>query len=268
LSQIIEIADGAHSELGPSAAERWIPCMGSVIPSRNVPDNPSKYAIEGTAAHTVSEWVRRRQVPAATFKGILIRVNHAAGTSEVPCGTAMVNSVQAFCDKVSGQPGDELIEERVHYERYVPGGFGTLDSAKMQDRVLRVTDFKHGSGIKKDAKMNPQLLLYAVGTALRFSWLYRGFEKFILAICQPRRRHYDEWEIGATDLRAWVNDVARPAALRALQPNAPFKAGTWCRESFCRLRPTCRVYDQWNQEHGGRSKGDPESEFMDIEEEQ
>ena len=45
----------AHALLSPSAAERWINCPASVYISRDILDEGSVYADEGTAAHTLME---------------------------------------------------------------------------------------------------------------------------------------------------------------------------------------------------------------------
>lgn len=250
--RIIEISEGLHArDFGASAAERWIECQGSVLASRDAPNVPTKYAIEGNAAHFVSEIVRKG-TPIDSLKGVRIRVKHGDGHMDVPCNGEMMHSVQTFVDKINSRsgiaPGDRLIEEMVHYDRYIPEGFGTLDDAAFAYRVAYSTDFKHGKGVKKNAAWNPQLMLYGVGLT-RWSWLYGGFQNFVFGISQPRLNHYDEWEISSTDLRAWVGDVARPAALRALLPNAPFKAGPWCQ--FCRIKPDCRVYAAYKSTEQG-----------------
>lgn len=259
--RIIEIHEGKHSELGPSSAERWIECPGSVLESRGVKDTPSRYAIEGSAAHFVSELVRKG-TPIDSLKRVRIRVHHSGGHTDVPCNGELLQSVDVFVNKVAAFPGDELIEEMVHYEQFVPGGFGTTDSAKLSYKLCRNTDFKHGKGVKKDAAWNPQLMLYGVGLS-RFSWMYGGFDKYVLAISQPRLNHYDEWEVSSKDLRQWVGDVARPAALRALQPGAPFKAGPWCK--FCRLKPDCRVYAAWKSIEQGAGASTRGSDFSSLE---
>ena len=49
----------AHALLSPSAAERWINCPASVFLNKDIPDEGSVYADEGTAAHTVMELAGR-----------------------------------------------------------------------------------------------------------------------------------------------------------------------------------------------------------------
>lgn len=240
--RIIDVPEGLHSELGPSAADRWTQCLGSVLATRGVVGKPTKYAISGSAHHYVSELVRKG-TPIDSLKGVRLRVHHEEGHTDVPCNGAMMHSVQTFVDTINSRPGiapgDRLIEEMVHYEKFIPGGFGTLDDGAFAYRVAYSTDYKSGSGKKVYAAWNPQLMLYGVGLS-RWGWMYGGFGKYILGISQPPLNHYDEWEVNSTDLRSWVGDVARPAALRALQPNAPLKAGPWCQ--FCKIKPDCRVY--------------------------
>ena len=48
----------AHSPLGPSSADRWINCPGSVKATAGLPDTTSMFAAEGTFAHLVSEVMR------------------------------------------------------------------------------------------------------------------------------------------------------------------------------------------------------------------
>lgn len=250
---IVIVPEGEHSALGPSSAERWINCPGSVLATRGIKDEPSVYALDGTAGHTVSEWVRLRGVPAATFKGTTLRITRDEEHWDVYCGKPMVLSVQQFVDRVEKLPGLRLVEERVDYTEMLadpldpatPPMFGTSDDIRLNDWLCYVGDYKQGSGVRKNASMNEQMLLYALGTWLKWRWAYT-FDTFDLRIYQPRIGHFDQAEITLTRLLEWTNDVARPMAQRALQPGAPFKAGDWCK--FCRIRDTCRVRAEYRRE--------------------
>lgn len=252
-AEIVAVPDGEHSSLGPSRGEQIINCPGSVLASRSIKDKPTSYALEGTAAHTVSEWVRVRGRPAETYKGVVLRISRDEEYWDVKCGKAMVLSVQQFCDRVAKLPGRELVEARVDYTSFlfspddpfaIPA-FGTSDSIKLNPRRYYVGDFKHGTGVKKDAEMNEQLLLYALGAYLRWHWLY-PVDEFQLDIYQPRIHHFDQAEITLPRLLEWANDVAKPALIRSLHPGAPFKAGEWC--MFCKVKDTCRVRAAYKQE--------------------
>ena len=244
---ILIVPEKPHSELGPSGAERWINCPGSVLASRDVDVPPSKYAMSGGAAHEVSEWVRKRGEPASAYEGYTLRFVVDGENHDFKCNTPMVLSVQQFVNRVALLPGHELVEHMTHYEDYVPNGFGTSDSVKLNDWLCFVGDFKDGTGVKKHAEMNEQLLLYALGTYLGWRHLY-DFHTFNLRIYQPRLEHFDEAWITLDKLLQWAGDVARPAALRALQPGAPFKAGPWC--TFCKIKDTCPVRAEYKSERG------------------
>ena len=44
-----------HSTFSPSGTDRWVACPASIQLSEGIPDETSKYAIEGTLAHKVCE---------------------------------------------------------------------------------------------------------------------------------------------------------------------------------------------------------------------
>lgn len=232
-----------HSPLGPSAAERWILCPGSVLLTKDLPDHSSEYAIEGTAAHTLSEWCRLEGAPAISYRGRTIEVPTNDGVAKVVVTVEMAHAVQEFVDYVQQFEGDAFYEMRVSFSTWVPDGFGTADDIRVADGVCRVTDLKFGTGVQVYAKDNPQLKLYALGVFQELQYLY-DFERFVLAIHQPRLDHVDEWEIDLPALLAWAQDVAKPAAKMALEPGAPLAAGEHCR--FCLARQTCTVRAQAN----------------------
>lgn len=224
----------AHSHLGPSSAERWINCPGSVLATKGMKDVPSRFAAEGTAAHTLSEWCRVQGKKAHEFIG----VKQTVEGFEFTVDAEMASAVQEFVDKAAEFGGDPFYEVRVSYEEYVPGGFGTADDIRIEDSVCKIVDLKFGKGVPVYAPENEQLMLYALGVYLTYRWLYK-FDKFILAISQPRLDSYDEWETDLTGLLEFAISTVEPAAKRALQPGAPFKAGSWCQ--FCKIKATCRV---------------------------
>lgn len=233
-----EVEDRPHSEVGFSSLERVINCTASVGASRGILEAASKYAIEGTAAHTVSEWVREQRVPAATFKGHVVRVRDGNVSKDIKVGLAITRSVQTFCDAVAREPGDELIEQRLSIDPWAPGGFGTLDAAKLRHRAGSVIEYKHGEGVQKFAEGNPQLLGQALGVILEYDWMY-AFDTFKLAISQPRLKHHDEWMCGKSDVLWWAETVLQPAIAEAFGPSPVFKPGDWCQ--FCKYRQLCPV---------------------------
>lgn len=223
--EVIVIPEGEHSSFGPSSAERWMNCPGSKGSGQ------SKYAAEGTAAHSLSEWVRTEGKPAKHWKGKIIRV----GDYDFKVGKSMIDSVTTFVEDVEKIPGAPVIEGRVRYDDLVPGAFGTLDDGRLKDDLCVITDLKHGKGVVVGAQENPQLMLYALGLFFSFNWVV-SFDKFVLRICQPRRKHFVEWETSLGTLLQWGYDVVRPAYKTALVSTAR-KAGPWCK--FCGLKNEC-----------------------------
>lgn len=228
----------AHSIVGPSAAKRWINCPGSVLATKDLPDVESSYATEGTAAHTLTEWCRLKNVRAEQYLGAYIPVGD---DTRMFVDQEMVDAANEFCDYVADLGGLALIEERVNYSSFVEGGFGTSDHISFVDRTCHVADFKYGKGVQVFAAGNEQLMLYALGTWIEFGYLY-DFDEFVLHVVQPRLGHIDSWKISLNDLLAWTRDVAVPAGKLALTPGAPFKSGDWCQ--FCKLKATCKVRAQ------------------------
>lgn len=218
-----------------------MPCGGSVLATKDVVVPESKYAAEGTAAHTLSEWVRVQCVPASTFRGQILKV----GEFEFKVGKAMIDGVQTFVDSCAALPGDAYYETMVHYDEWVPGGFGTADDIRLSDGLCIVTDLKFGTGVQVYAHDNTQMKLYALGAFATYGWLYE-FDKIVLRVCQPRLKHFEEYETTLGKLMQWAYDEVRPAARRALQPGAPFKAGNWCK--FCKIKDSCVVRSEYKRD--------------------
>lgn len=232
-------SEPAHSYYGPSSAERWLSCPGSLRATKHLPDTDSEWAIEGTAAHTLSEWCRNEDKPASYWAGTVVPVHCVDGSIvDIEVTPPMVAGVQEFVDYVNQFEGDHLVEVRVYYEQYVPFGFGTLDHATLAPGVARITDLKFGAGVHISAAENEQLMLYALGVYLEWDWLY-GFKNFVLTVHQPRLDNVDTWECSLDYLLNWTRDVLIPGYERTLEPKAAFVPGEHCR--FCKIKGTCRA---------------------------
>lgn len=228
-----------HSELGPSASERWLNCPGSVQLIRPLEKTSSIYAAEGNAAHLLSEWARQNSVPVETYRDEVIRIDGYEFTVD----SEFIDNVQEFVDYCDALPGYPLYEAMVEYEPWVPGGFGTLDDGRLNDGVCYVTDLKYGKGVRVGAAGNSQFLLYALGLYNGYGHLY-DFDRFVLTVHQPRLEHVETVEIGLDDLLQWADKKVRPIAAAALAGGAELKAGDHC--FFCPARRAgCRVYDEY-----------------------
>jgi len=255
--------DGAHSHVGFSSSKRWLNCPGSVRATRGMPGSSSEYADEGTAAHAVTEYCRHHDVPAIHFIGWTVEVHRDGAVRKFPCDQEMVDSCQEFIDYCNEVPSDHvLIEETLSIEEYVPGGFGTLDDARLQiaEHCAVITDFKHGKGVQVWAEQNEQLMCQALSVYLEWDWLY-GFKKFVLRIAQPRLGHFDSWEIDVEDLLNWAGLVLDPGAHYALSDDGAtkFAAGSWCQ--FCKIKASCETRAVWSLSQVVQT---PPDEFEDL----
>jgi Protein of unknown function (DUF2800) len=232
MSDVIILPEGLHSALGPSSSERWLNCGGGTG------NGSTEYAAEGTVMHWLSEQIRHGK-PWSELKGRTIQ----SGEFQFKVGKMMMQAVDTFVESVQCLPGVPIVEEMVHYDDIVPGGFGTLDDARLHLDAGIVTDFKGGKGVAVSAKGNSQLWLYDLGLFFKYDWLYK-FRKFVNRISQPRRGVAAEVEceeVSVGHLLQWGYDVVRPRAEALLSGRLKddLKAGPWCK--FCGKKTDCSV---------------------------
>ena len=232
-----------HSPVGPSSGERWIFCPGSVAMTQHMPDTSSHFAAEGTFAHYITELARLEGNNAEHYAG---RVSDDGAFS---VDGEMVTAVQNFLDYCEQFEGEVFVEQRVTYDEWVEGGFGTSDHIAIDSRAKHCTviDFKYGKGIQINAKGNTQGKLYALGVFQDWGDIY-DIDKFTICISQPRIGHRDQWEITTADLLKWADNVVEPAGQRVREaigyiestdvvPDEYFRAGSWCQ--WCKIKGQC-----------------------------
>lgn len=237
--EVFIIPEGQHSPLGPSSGERWLECPGSVFLTLDMPDTDSDYSIEGTAAHSVTEWARMEGKDAEDYIGRHVDVELAqGGHARIVVDQEMADAVNDFVEYTDALGGEMLCEVKVCFDAWVDDAFGTADDIRIQSGWVPITDFKYGKGVQVFAKDNTQLKLYALGVFQDYGWMY-DIKGFNLAVHQPRLNHIDEWSISLLDLLKWADEEAVPGAKLALTKNAPFKPGKWCQ--FCKAKATCKT---------------------------
>jgi hypothetical protein len=230
----------AHSKLGASSSHRWWNCPGSLRMSEGIEARSSKYAEEGTAAHSLAEYCLRFNHDAAAMIGTTM-----PGYEKFPVDAVMAENVQVYLDLCTelGYPNGETeceIEARFDLSALYPGMFGTADFVAYhpETRKLTVVDFKYGQGVAVEPQSNPQLLYYALGSMQKYH--NRGLTEVELIVVQPRCPHPDgpvrRWSTTAVDLHEWSVDLI-DAAKRTEDPDAPLNAGEWCR--FCPAYAIC-----------------------------
>ncbi|UYD21569.1 ATP-dependent DNA helicase [Pseudomonas phage phiH1] len=134
--------------------------------------------------------------------------------------------------------------------------FGTNDASVVLlfDHVS-VFDYKHGQGVVVEVEDNEQEMYYALGCAKELDW---AFDTLDLVIVQPRARHADgkvrRWSTTKERLRQFEEEL-RVAALATEQPDAPLKAGDWCK--FCKAAAVCAELREESFRQAGVDFGEP-----------
>lgn len=230
------MGDGiAHAKLSASGAHRWMNCPASVRMEEDHPRLGSKFAAEGTAAHALGETCLREHRDADYY------IDHIFEDHTVDL--EMAENVQEYLDYVRSFDGELIVEQRVDFSPWVPGGFGTADAIVLKDDVVHVIDLKYGKGIRVHAEDNPQGKLYALGVLHEFLAIYE-VEEFVITIVQPRMDHVSEWRITKEALLAWGVEVVGAAA-EALDRHSKFNPGAkQCQ--FCGAKPVCPALAEHN----------------------
>ena len=251
--QLNNHADRAHALLSASSADRWINCPPSAVAAAAYPDEGTDYAKEGTLAHEVAERIARCAVD-----GIKYDWDRCEDWSSDDVTPEMVECAKGYADYILEQISDPgalvMLEQRVDFSPWVPGGFGTADCIIIQGNTMDVIDYKYGKGVAVSAVGNPQEECYGLGALNDYGFAY-DIERVRLHIYQPRINNVSTFEITADDLLAWGEKI-KPVADQAAKGKGKYNAGAWCK--FCphagRCRTLSKVCSDYVQTHGLRVK--------------
>ena len=224
---------GRHSELGPSSSSRWIHCTPSAKLCRGMPNPSTSFAEEGTQAHELCEYLLKKEM-GMDMEDPRPSLSYYNQEMEDCC--------QGYRDYVMELYGEAkspimMVEQEIHYDRFVKDGFGTADCILISDGTLNVVDFKYGLGVEVKAEGNSQMRIYALGALEIFDALY-DIDRVRMTIYQPRKNNISFDEISRDELYEWAEEVLKPAAEEADRGDGEFHAGDWCR--FCKARHICR----------------------------
>lgn len=233
---------GKHALLSPSSAARWMRCPASVVVTRDMPEDSSPYAIEGTCAHRLAELLLNGAdgFPADEAANVI-----AAGVDP----DSLVEPVRVYVDYVRSL-GSEIVTEvslDISLITKEPKARGTSDAVVFSDGVLHVCDLKYGKGEPVSAEENPQLAIYAGAALAAFDFLGE-IREVNMHIVQPRLNSISVWRVSVDDLMAFLADVTRAGArcLRLLGKNrdpdtVPAEFFQPCAKAcrFCRNRGKC-----------------------------
>lgn len=242
----INHSERAHAVLSASGAQRWLNCTPSAALEKDIPDQTSVFAEEGTAAHELSEIFLMHEIGEISQMARTRRVNKFKKENEF-YSQEMEDYVLQYVDVVVEKINEAkarsadaviLLEQRLDFSNWVPEGFGTGDVVIIADGILEVIDLKYGKGVAVSAVDNPQLRLYGVGAYSQYEMLY-DIDSVSMTIVQPRLDSVSTELLEANTLVAWADDEVKPKAELAWEGEGEFVPGEHCR--FCKIRSTCRA---------------------------
>lgn len=218
-----------HARLSPSGSARWLNCTASVKKTSGMPNKSSKFAQEGTDAHTYHEQ-------------ILLKT-YVDGTMDKGTETAVRVSTD-YINSILHPETDMHIEMRVPLTSYGISGLGGgssdvilinyNDDFERTVRSVEVVDYKHGKGIVVEIDGCTQLMQYGLGTVIMFD--IPDNVPIKMTITQPRAYHKDgpirSMIMTAGELRKWADMVLLPKARECNSDDAKYvpsdTACRWC----------------------------------------
>lgn len=235
----------AHAVLSASSSKMWIACPPAARLNAAAADISSEYAQQGSSAHQLAEFKVKHSLGCNVqdpTESLTYFDNEMADCTD---SYALYVTEQIEKTKQHCKDPIVLIEQRVDFSKWVPGGFGTADAIIVSDNVLTIIDLKYGLGVLVDAEKNSQMMCYALGALQLFDGIY-DIENVSMTIFQPRREHISTYEVSKKELFDWADTILKPAAQLASKGEGEFKAGEHCR--FCKVKAACRKRAEYNLE--------------------
>lgn len=232
-----------HALLSPSAAHRWMNCPAAPRLEAKVEDKGSSYALEGTLAHAYCALKIKQYLgaPADDEEAEIATLHEQfyAGEMDEFTDTYKTLVLEKYnAARAKTADAELLIETRLDFGSYIPDAFGTADAIIIADGTMEVIDFKYGKGVRVEAVMNPQMMIYALGAYELFSFDY-NIKDVRMTIVQPRLDNLSEFEMSAAELLEWAKGKLAPAAKEAYRVGAEQHPGEWCQ--FCRVKNNCKA---------------------------
>jgi hypothetical protein len=231
------IEEKSHAKRSPSSAKRRKLCPGSPVMEEGRPDNPSRFAAEGTVAHTVMELCLQPVVEASELglaeeatdaEAFVGRIFEADGF-EFTVDMEMADHVNSFVQWVltfyNAERGDVLLTEQAVSLEPITGekdATGTADVIILGgDKRIYVFDLKYGAGVlvlvtDSDGQRNEQLVSYGVAAALQHG--EENWNELVIGIGQPRKDYFDFDTIDMT--LEFGGELARLREIEALVDEA------------------------------------------------
>ena len=226
-----------HAILSASSSERWLNCPPSARLCEAYEDKGSNYAAEGTDAHALCEYRLKQALGIPAESPIENLTWYNAEMEDCAAGYAVYVVELLEAAKQTCSDPVVMIEQRVDFSRWVPGGFGTGDCICIAEGLLNIVDLKYGTGIEVNADHNPQMMLYALGALEIFDGIY-DIDTVRMTIYQPRKSNISVYEMAKDELLEWADTELKQKAQLAYEGQGEFSCGEWCR--FCKAKAECR----------------------------
>lgn len=222
-----DVMERAHALFSPSSAHTWIECKASTAAQLGQPDDSSEFADDGSASHELAKWCLDAGTDPAAYIGRVIKI----GEREFDVDDERAEYVQLYVDDIrsrkaayelTGATVQMFVEQRLSIEHITgeKGAKGTSDCvliASWDDgrAEICVIDLKYGRGVPVFAENNYQGMIYAEAARNEHSDFF-DFTNVRIVIHQVRLSEKpSEWEITPFALRAWIEQIAKPAAEQA-----------------------------------------------------
>ena len=226
-----------HSLISPSNFERRMLCPGSLNAEKDLPEQTSKYAEEGTMLHD--------KVNQLITGGLSWCSGLDKGQKD-----AVYNAAGYYIDIIRTNnvlPVKEIHEKTFDLSFIYPGMKGTADSVlitlneETDSYDLHVIDYKFGKGVLVTADQNYQLLLYYLGVVNdpEIEELLQDKKYNVhLHIVQPYKMN-SVWSLNETEKLLFSNlEMYQDIAQKCYVPNAPRIASKKACQ-FCKAKSTC-----------------------------
>lgn len=236
---------GKHALLSASSSHRWLNCPPSARLCESCEDKASGYAAEGTDAHLLCEYKLKTALGIPAKDPTAGLASYSEEMEDCANGYAAYILELVETAKQSCFAPKVLIEQRLDYSAYVPGGFGTGDCVIIAAGGIHVVDYKHGQGVLVEAEDNPQMKLYALAALELFDGIY-DIERVSMTIYQPRRNNVSTHTVAKEAIYQWAEEVLKPTAALAYAGEGEYRSGEWCQ--FCKVKHNCRARAEYNLE--------------------
>lgn len=233
-----------HARFSPSSFHRLFRCHASLLFAEKFPNESSKYADEGTAAHglcsaLVSGELSIEKAAAGVEAGTLFMPTDRGPWKVDKFMLQHAIDFKHIVEEYAGAEGMVLVEQKVDFSRYikVDGQTGTADVIIVFPTRLVIIDFKYGIGVPVAAENHEQMRGYALGAVNAFEDIIK-IEKVTMVIVQPRigDGRPSEWTVDLPALLAFGADLADMAEA-CLDEFAEFTPG----EVQCKFCPAAQA---------------------------